>query len=58
MIVHAVGLATQDDRLAPQGTQELDSQPAPGSMAGVLAGPPTATLYEAVLQESKQPAAV
>lgn len=29
-----------------------------GSMAGVLAGPPFASLYEAVLEEARQPAAV
>ncbi len=50
--------ASREDFEVWRNSEQFRSAHAAGSMAGVLAGPPTATLYEAVLQESKQPAAV
>ena len=50
--------ASREDFEVWRDSDQFRHAHAGASMAGVLAGPPTATLYEAVLVETRQAAAV
>ena len=50
--------ASREDFEVWRDSPQFRQAHAGASMAGVLAAPPTATLYEAILEETHQPAAV